>query len=52
MNHFFIPVMTGATESVTKGLKISVNNNSVDAVQKAAVLGTSHITRKVLQCET
>jgi hypothetical protein len=27
------------------------NNNSIDSLQKTAILGTSHIIRKVLQCE-
>jgi hypothetical protein len=27
------------------------NNNSIDSLQNTAILGTSHIMRKVLQCE-
>ena len=27
------------------------NNNKIDSLQKTAILGTSHIIRKVLQCE-
>jgi hypothetical protein len=27
------------------------NNNSIDSLQNTAILGTSHIIRKVLQCE-
>jgi len=47
MKFFVIPVSNGATGIVTKGPKISGNNT-----KKAAVLGTSHIIRKVLQSET
>jgi hypothetical protein len=52
---FVIPVITGITGIVTKGLKKSGNNirkafNRFST--KTVVLGTSHITRKVLQSET
>jgi hypothetical protein len=50
---FVIPVIIGATRIVTKGLKIYMETipgkNSIDSLQKTAVLGTSHIIRKVLQ---
>jgi hypothetical protein len=50
-----IPVITGTTGTVTKGLKKDLEaipvDRSTDSVQKTAVLGTSHIIRKVLQCE-
>jgi hypothetical protein len=51
-----IPVMIGATGIVTKSLRknleaISEKHSIVDSLQKIAILGTSHIIRKVLQCE-
>ena len=50
-----IPVITGATRTVTKGinknLKATPGKHSVDSLQKTAVLETSHIIRKVLQSE-
>ena len=51
-----IPLITGATGIVTKGLKINMDaipgKHSTDSLQKTAVLGTSHIVRKLLQSET
>ena len=51
-----IPVLTGATEMVTKGLKTNLEaisgKSSTDSLQNTAVLGTSHIVRKLLQSET
>jgi hypothetical protein len=51
-----IPVITGATDIVIKGLRKNLEavpgKDSIDSLQKTAVLGTSHIIRKVLQCET
>ena len=50
-----IPVITGATGIVTRSLRKNLEavpgKNSIDSLQKTAVLGTSHIIRKVLQCE-
>jgi hypothetical protein len=50
-----IPVMTGTTGIVTKSfwknLEAIPGKYSIDLIQKAAILGTSHIKRKVLQCE-
>jgi hypothetical protein len=50
-----VPVIIGATGIVTrslrKNLKIISGKHSIDSLQKTAVLGTSHIIRKVLQCE-
>jgi hypothetical protein len=47
-----IPVIIGATGIVTRGLKKYLETipgkHSIDSVQKTAVLGTSHIIRKVL----
>jgi len=34
-----------------KNLKAVPGKNSIDSLQKTAILGTSHIIRKVLQCE-
>jgi hypothetical protein len=51
-----ITVIIGATGVATKGLKKNLEavpgKHSVDSLQKAAILGTSHIIRKVLQSET
>ena len=51
-----VPVIIGATGIVTKCLRKNLESipgkHSVDLLQKAAILGTSHIRRKVLQCET
>jgi hypothetical protein len=56
MKCFVIPVIIGATGIVTKELKIYLETipgkHSIDSVQKTAVLGTSHIIRKMLQSET
>ena len=49
-------VITGATGIVTrslrKNLKAMPRKHSRDSLQKTGILGTSHIIRKVLQCET
>ena len=34
-----------------KKLKEKFGKHSIDSLQKTAILGTSHIIRKVLQCE-
>jgi hypothetical protein len=51
-----IPVTNGATGIVTKSLRKNLEatpgKHSIDSLKKTAVLGTSHIIRKVLQCET
>jgi hypothetical protein len=51
-----IPVIIGATGIVTKSLRKNLEaipgNHSIDSLQQTALLGTSHIIRKVLQCET
>jgi hypothetical protein len=55
MKCFVIPVSIGATGIVIKGLKISGNNTRKAFSRfctKTAVLGTSHVIRKVLQSET
>jgi hypothetical protein len=51
-----IPVIIGATEitmkSLRKNLEVISGKHSIDSLQQTAVLGTSHVIRKVLQCET
>ena len=50
-----IPKIIGATGIVTRSLRKSLEavpgKHSIDSPQKTAILGTSHIIRKVLQCE-
>jgi len=50
-----LPVITGAIGIVTrilrKNLETVPGKHSIDSLQKTAILGTSHITQKVLQCE-
>ena len=50
-----LPVIIGATGIVKKSLKKNLETipgkHSIDSLQKTAILGTSHIIRKVLQCE-
>ena len=50
-----IPVIIGATGIVTRRLRKNLEavpgKHSIDSLQKTAILGTSHIIRKVLQCE-
>jgi hypothetical protein len=45
-----IPVIIGATGIVTRSLRKNLEH-SIASLQKTAILGTSHIIRKVLQCE-
>jgi hypothetical protein len=56
MKCFVIPVITGATGIVSKNLQKYLETipgqHSIDSLQKTAMLGTSHIIRKVLQAET
>jgi hypothetical protein len=55
MKSFVISAIIGATRIVTEGLKDTVNNSRKTFNRfstRTAVLGTSHITRKVLQSET
>ena len=51
-----IPVIIGATgivtRSVRKNLEAVTGKHSIDSQQKTAMLETSHIIRKVLQCES
>jgi len=50
-----VPVVIGATGIVTRSLRKNLETvpgkHSIDSLQKTAILGTSHIIRKVLQCE-
>jgi hypothetical protein len=50
-----IPIIIGATEIVTRNLRKNLEavsgKLSIDSLQKTAILGTSHIIRKVLQCD-
>jgi len=50
-----VPVIIGATGIVTRSLKKNLEavpgKHSIDLLQKTAILGTSHIIRKVLHCE-
>jgi len=50
------PVTIGTTGivrgSLRKNLEAVPGKHSIDSLQKTAILGTSHIIRKVLQCET
>jgi hypothetical protein len=50
-----IPVIIGATGIVTRSLRKNVEavprKHSIVSLQKTTILGTSHIIRKVLQCE-
>jgi len=51
-----IAIIIGGTGIVTRGLRKNSEavpgKHSIDSLQKTAILGTSHIIRKVLQCET
>jgi len=50
-----VSVIIGATGIVTRSLRKNLETvpgkHSTDSLQKTAILGTSHIIRKVLQCE-
>jgi len=50
-----VPVIIGATGIVTRSFKKNFETipgkHSIDSLQKTAILGTSCIIRKVLQCE-
>jgi hypothetical protein len=50
-----IPVIIGATGiatgSLRKNLEAVPGKHSIDSLQKTAILGTTHIIQKVLQCE-
>jgi len=50
-----VPVISAATGIVTrilrKNLETVPRKHSIDSLKKTAILGTSHITGKVMQCE-
>jgi len=50
-----VPVIIGATGIVMRSLKKNLETipgkHSIDSLKKTAILGTSHIIRKGLQCE-
>jgi len=50
-----VPKIIGATGIVTRSLKKNFEaisgKHSIDSLQKTAILGTSHIIRKALQCQ-
>ena len=50
-----VPVIIGATEIVTRSLRKNLETipgkHSIGSLQKTAILGTSYIIRKVLECE-
>jgi len=50
-----VPVMTGpiviVRRSLRKNLEAVPGKHSIGSLQRTAILGTSHIIRKVLQCE-
>jgi hypothetical protein len=56
MKYFVIPVIIVATGIVSKSLQKYLETipgqHSIDSLQKTAIVGTSHIIRKVLQAET
>jgi hypothetical protein len=56
MKCIIISAITGTIGIATMGLKKKFGSipgkHSVVSLQKTAILGTSHIIRKVLQCET
>jgi hypothetical protein len=47
-----IPVIIGATETISKSFRKYLNNvpgiHEIKELQKAAILGTAHILRKIL----
>ena len=51
-----IPVIIGATGTVRRDLQTYLESipakHSIDSLQTIAILGTSHVIRKVLQSET
>ena len=55
MKSTIIPVIIEAIGIVMRSLRKHVEdipgNRSIDSLQKTAILGTSHIIRKLLQCE-
>jgi len=56
LKYKIIPVINGAAGIARRGLRKNFEaipgKHSIDLLKKTAILGTSHITWKVLQCET
>jgi len=50
-----VPVIIGATgmatRSLRKNLEAVLGKHSIDSQENTVILGTSHIIRKVLQCD-
>jgi hypothetical protein len=55
LKFMIIPIVIGATGIVTRSLKKNLEavpgKHLIDSLQKTAILGTSHIIWKVLQCK-
>jgi len=55
LKYTIVPIIIGATGIVTRSLRKNLEavpgKHSIDSLQKTAILGKSHIIRKVLQCE-
>jgi hypothetical protein len=55
LKYTIVLVKLGASGILTRSLKINLETlpgkHSIDSLQKTVILGTSHIIRKVLQCE-
>ena len=49
--HVIIGATGIATRSLRKNLEAKPGKHSIDLLQKTAILGTSHIISKILQCE-
>jgi len=50
-SNIIIIIIIIITRSLRKNLEDIPGKHSIDSLQKTAILGTSHIIRKVLQCE-
>jgi hypothetical protein len=50
--HFIIIIIIIVNKRLHKHLERIPGQHSIDSLQKTAILGTSHIIRKVLQAET
>ena len=55
LKFMIVPVIIGANGIVKRNLRKNLETvpgkHSIDSLQNTATLGTSHIIRKVLQCE-
>jgi hypothetical protein len=52
MMMMIIIIITIIIADLKKNLEAMPRKHSIDSLQKTAIFGTSHITRKVLHCET